>query len=1034
MNFLRIAWRDIKSILKNRFIRVSIIAIIIVPLLYSLLYLAAFWDPYSKLKSVPVAVVNLDEGSTKDGKNVNYGEDIIKNLKKNNELGWKFTTFKDADSGTKGEKYYAEFIIPQNFSEKVISAKDKAPQKANILYRDNEKRNFIMSQVISKAQLALKDEIAKTITNEYTKITFDNLYDVKDGFKAAADGSKKLKDGVSSAKDGSMQLKDGIGQVKDKMPEIQSGTQKLYDGANKLVDGINTTAVDGNGKPMGLKNGAQQLNNGLSQAASGVSAAQNQISQAMGSLSGKQSSLAALMNINNARALRGIMGDAGSLAQVDLSGVGKMLPLLNSNTTTVLYKASADLQDINLNAMMSMPQLAELMTTDNMTKVSKLLSDTQALSQADMSKLMPLVALVGDSKQLNDLISQAVALGNMDMTPIKSIAPLLNADNAQALNILLQGASSNLGGQNGKDKIDFINAQKDAAGEFAKNADALNTAYNNLNNSQLSAEEKVAAEQQLLAQYNKFIAGTAAKMSSSAGKMDEMSALLQNMKGLIDKNSELIKGTQTALQPDNIKAVSGMLGTLGEAQARFKSPETQKAITDVQGAMTPENMAYISQLADKLFNVKADLDQNKDNLAAVGKLLEAVKSDGGVQQSIGKIAKLQSDMKSAAPILTALNTTMNDPSIKAQLANAPQLMNQVTRIQRQLKDNQKLLEVAQNQLSDGNIQAANGIIAQIPAMTGKFNELASGVSQLNDGSRDLVNGITVLSSGSSQIRDGIGTLNGGMPTLNDGANKLYNGSSDLNDGLSKIYDGSDELATKLQDGYDKINKNLVNTSSSMAEFVSEPLTITQNAIGEVKNYGMGFTPYFIPLSLWVGAIMMFFIITDKVDDDINASPRSIVAGKFLSYGYVGIMQAVLVSTVVLLLGLRPKSIIAYYLFNIFMSYVFIAIIQCLVFLMGMVGRLLSIVLLILQLTSCAGTFPLEVTPNLFKVLNPFMPFTYCVSALREIIAGVNYVTLTKDVTILAVVMFVFLFISMAFKGHADKVQQIIKDKKDESLA
>jgi|GEM_PF-326783 putative membrane protein len=1033
MNFLRIAWRDIKSILKNRFIRVSVIAIIIVPLLYSLLYLAAFWDPYSKLKSVPVAVVNLDEGATKDGKDVNYGDDVIKKLKNNNELGWKFTTFKDADSGTKGEKYYAEFIIPQNFSEKVISAKSKTPEKANILYRDNEKRNFIMSQVNSKAQLTLKDEIAKTITNEYTKVTFDNLYDVKDGFKAAADGSKKLKDGISSAKDGSKQLKDGIGQVKDKMPEIQSGTQKLFDGANKLVDGINTTAVDGNGKPTGLKNGAQQLNNGLSKAASGVSSAQNQISQAMTSLGGNESNLAVLMNINNARALRSIMGSAGSLTQVDLSGASKMLPLLNSNTLSVLYKTSSDLNDINLNAMMSMPQLAELMTTDNMTKIGKLLNDTQALSNADMTKLAPMVALMGSSDQLNNLLNQAAALGKMDMSSIDSLAPLLKADNAQALNTLLQGASSNLGGQNGKDKIDFINAQKSASTSFVSAATTLTDRYNKLNAAKLPDDQKVIAQKQLLDGYNVLITKTAAQMSSSEGNMEQMAVLLQNMKVLIDKNSALIQGTQTALQPDNIKAVNDMITSLGKAQAQLSSAETQQTIKNVQTAMSPSNVAYIQKLAGQLTTVKTDLDQNKDNLAAVNQLLAAVKSDGGVQQSISKIAKLQSDMNSAAPILSTLNNTMNDPSIKAQLANAPQLMTEVSKIQKQLKDNKKLLEVAQDELSDGNVQAANGLIAQIPAMTGKFNELASGVSQLNSGSSDLVNGIITLSNGSSQLRDGIGTLNGGMPTLNDGVNKLYSGSSDLNDGLGKLNDGSDELATKLQNGYDKIKDNLVNTSSNMAEFVSEPLTMTQQAIGAVKNYGMGFTPYFIPLSLWVGAIMMFFIITDKVDDDINASPASVVAGKFLSYGYIGIMQAILVSSVVLLLGLRPKSLIVYFLFNIFMSYVFIAIIQCLVFLMGMAGRLLSIALLILQLTSCAGTFPLEVTPKFFRVLNPFMPFTYCVSAIREIIAGINYVTLTKDVTILAVVMFAFLFISMALKGHADKVQEIIREKKDESL-
>lgn len=1033
MDFLRIAWRDIKSILKNRFIRVSVIAIIIVPLLYSLLYLAAFWDPYSKLKSVPVAVVNLDEGATKDGKAVNYGEDVVKKLKNNNELGWKITNYKDADSGTKGEKYYAEFIIPQNFSEKVVSAKDKKPEQAKILYRDNEKRNFIMSQVNSKAEMTLKDEIARTITSEYTKVTFDNLYDVKDGFKTAADGSKKIKDGLSDAKNGSGALKDGIGQIKDKMPQIQSGTQQLYDGANQLVNGINTDAVDQNGKPQGLKNGAQQLNNGLYTAAFGVSSAQGQISQAVNALNG-QKSLAALININNARALRNIMGDAGSLSQVDLSGVTGVLPYMNSKNMASINKTIADFNSVNLNSILSMPQLAQLMSPQNINNINNLLNSTEALSQIDTSKLMPIVELMGSSQQLNDLLKQATALGSMDMTPINSIKPLLNTNNAQVLSTLLQGSKDNLGGQNGQDKINFIKGQELAAASFIKAASTLTDAYNKINNTQLPAEQKLEAQKQLLDQYNNLVTHTAQSMNSSKDYMASMESLLENMKNLIDSNSSVINGAQTALKPDNINSVNNMITSLGEAQAKINSPETKQTIQAVQNAMSPSNIAYIQQLVSQFSNIKTELDQNKDNLAAVQSLLTAVKSNGGVQEALGKIAALQSDMKEAQPILNTFNTMMNDPKLKAELANAPQLLNQVTKVQKELKDNQKLLEVAQDELNDGNIKMANNLIAQIPNMTGKFNELASGINQLSDGSSDLLTGINTLSNGSFKLRDGIGTLNSGMPTLNDGVNKLYNGSSDLNDGIGKLYNGSDELASKLQDGSDKISKNLVNTSSDMAKFVSEPLAMKNEPIGAVNNYGTGFTPYFIPLSLWVGAIMMFFVITDKVDDDINASPAAVVAGKFISYGYIGIIQAILASAVVLTLGLKPKSLILYFLFNIFMSYVFIAIIQCLVFLLGMAGRLLSIAILILQLTSCAGTFPLEVVPKFFKVINPFMPFTYCVSAIREIIAGVNYATLTKDVCILAATMFVFLAISMALKGHADKVKEIIKEKKDESLS
>lgn len=1032
MNFLRIAWRDIKSILKNRFIRVSVIAIIIVPLLYSLLYLAAFWDPYSKLKSVPVAVVNLDKGATKDGKDVNYGDDIVKKLKNNNELGWKFTTYKEADSGTKGEKYYAEYIIPENFSEKVISAKDKKPEQAKILYRDNEKRNFIMSQVNSKAELALKDEIARTITSEYTKVTFDNLYDVKDGFKAATSGSKKLRDGLSSAKTGSEQLKNGIGQVKDKMPQIQSGTKQLYDGANQLVDGINTNAVDKNGKPLGLENGAQQLHNGLYEAAYGVTSAQGQISQAVAVLNG-QKGIAALININNARALRSIMGNASSLSQVDLSGLNNVLPFMNSKNLSTINKTVADFNSINLNSILAIPKLAELTTPENINNINNLLNDTSTLSQIDMNKLYPIMKLMENTKQLNDLLNQAQALGKMDTSSLNSIKTLLNTKNAQVLSLMLRGASSSLGGQNGKNTIAFINQQSSSSDTFVKSAAALSEAYNKLNSLQLSDEQKIQAQKELLDNYNKLVTDTAASMSASKGTMTNMANSLQSMNTLIDSNSEVINGAENALQPSNINSVNSMIGALEQAQESINSPETTQTIQTVQSAMSPSNIQYIQQLVGQFNIMKTDLDKNKDNLAAVKGLLAAVQSNGGAKDAIAKIAVLQDDMQQAQPIISTFNTMMNDPKIKAQLANAPQLLTQVTKVQKQLKDNQKLLDVAQDELNDGNIQMANNLIAQIPTMTGKFNELASGMNQLSSGSSDLLAGVKTLSNGSTKLRDGIGTLNSGIPALTDGANKLYSGSSDLNNGIGKLYDGSDELASKLQDGSDKINKNLVNTSSDMAKFVSEPLAMKDDPIGAVKNYGTGFTPYFIPLSLWVGAIMMFFVITDKVDDDINASPASVVAGKFISYGYIGIIQAILASAVVLTLGLKPKSLILYFLFNIFMSYVFIAIIQCLVFLLGMAGRLLSIAILILQLTSCAGTFPLEVVPKFFKVINPFMPFTYCVSAIREIIAGVNYATLSKDIAILAGTMFVFLGISMALKGHADRVKEIILEKKDESL-
>ncbi len=336
--------------------------------------------------------------------------------------------------------------------------------------------------------------------------------------------------------------------------------------------------------------------------------------------------------------------------------------------------------------------------------------------------------------------------------------------------------------------------------------------------------------------------------------------------------------------------------------------------------------------------------------------------------------------------------------------------------------------------------------------------LAAGVGRLYAGSSDLNSGLSQIKEGSSKLKSAIAkpeevknipqkesnsadTLFAGMTKLYDGSNQLKDGMRalkenvpELQDGVTKLYDGSKELSDKLKEGSEEINKNLINDSDAMAEFVSEPIKMDEKPAYEVKNYGTGFTPYFIPLSLWVGALMMFFVITDDIDSDVKAGSASIVLGKFLSYGFIGIIQAVLASSVVLALGLKPDNIVLYYLFNILLSFVFIAIIQSLIFLMGDAGRLLAIVLLILQLTACAGTFPLEVVPGFFKILNPIMPFTYAVSGLREVIVGLDAAVFTKDVLVLSGVMAAFLIISVLMKGHADKVKEKIRQRKNEMLS
>ncbi|MBW9148673.1 YhgE/Pip domain-containing protein [Clostridium sp. CM028] len=885
MNFLKVAWRDISSIFKNRFIRVSVVAIIIVPLLYSLLYLDAFWDPYARIKDMPVAVVNQDRGSLKDGKKVNYGQDLVNNLKDKEAVGWRFVTKEQAEDGVKGKDYYAMFVIPEDFSQNALSSTKGKPEQATILYSANEKRNFLAAQINGKVLDQLKSELTKSMSKEYATAVFDSLYELKDGMKKASDGSKKLADGVVTAKDGTHQLKDGTGKLKSNVPQMMDGVGKLLVGSNTLTSKLGElkaqvpTMVSGVNQ---LHGGADQLNNGLSE-------------------------------LNN---------------QVPTMGTG--------------------VQKLHGGAVQLNNGLLELNK-----KVSIMVTGVQQLNEGYTKKIIP------PTKELKEGAS-TLASG---LAGTKDGSTKLNDASTR-----LNGGSKELSG--GYDKMK--DSMSDLSVGSAKVAGGVDGLVDNSKKSQVALQQ---ANEKLEAYFKDH------PEAKDNANMQGVSATLN----ALNKN---------ATDENNVAMMNGLQkGAHGVAEGSKLLQE--KSSDFVNGTQK------FAQGADE-FSKGAGEFAEKTGEAAGG----AAKISGGLNQLYDG---MNSDFGNG---LSELNGKM------------PDLTGGV----------QKL--VAGSGALSGGISELND---KIPTLTGGVQKLAVGSGALSGGLAQfsqkmpaLADGTAKLNAGSAELTKGISTLNGKLPELKDGVSKLDDGTNKLDGGMTELADGSKELNKKLADGHKDLSSSLKNDSKTMGETFSEPVVMDQKPINPVKTYGEGFTPYFIPLSLWVGALMMFFVITDKVDADIAASPASVVAGKFLSYGAIGAMQAVLASGAVMLLGLRPSNILLYFLFNIFLSNVFIAIIQCMVFLLGQAGRLISIVLLILQLTSCAGTFPIEVVPNLFKVLNPFMPFTYAVSGLREVISGIDYGVFTKDIIVLAAMLVVFLFISISMKGHADKVQKLIQDKRDEA--
>ncbi|MGH0540567.1 YhgE/Pip family protein [Bacillus cereus] len=323
-----------------------------------------------------------------------------------------------------------------------------------------------------------------------------------------------------------------------------------------------------------------------------------------------------------------------------------------------------------------------------------------------------------------------------------------------------------------------------------------------------------------------------------------------------------------------------------------------------------------------------------------------------------------------------------------------------------------------NQLADGSSQVTGGLgtlSAGANQMAGGVNQLADGSSQvtgglgtLSVGANQMTGGVNQLADGSGQVTTGLGTLNGGLNKMStgstqliDGVNKLADGSGKVTDGLVKVNDGSGELAEKLGEGAEKTGE--VKGTDKTYDMFASPVKVKTEKMAEVPNYGTGFTPYFLSLGLFVGALLLSIVYPLRDTVGVPKSGFSWFISKFGVLLSVGVIQAVVADVILLFgLGVEVQSIPYFILFSIVTSLAFIALIQCLVTAFGDAGRFIAIITLIIQLTTSAGTFPLELIPKFLQPFNAWLPMTYSVSGLKAVVSSGDFNFMWQNIGILMI--------------------------------
>src|SRR5699024_3520846 len=273
-----------------------------------------------------------------------------------------------------------------------------------------------------------------------------------------------------------------------------------------------------------------------------------------------------------------------------------------------------------------------------------------------------------------------------------------------------------------------------------------------------------------------------------------------------------------------------------------------------------------------------------------------------------------------------------------------------------------------------------------------FNEqlatAQSGVNQLADGSETLVSGLGELTDGAGQFVDGSSELASGAFEVKDGMGVLSEGVLTLADGSKQLTDGSGELADKLGEAAEE---SAITTSEKNSQMMYNPVNVEQAEMNEVPNYGTGFAPYFLSLGLFVGALLLSIVYPMRTAADEPRNAFQWFASKGIMLMGVGIVQAIIACVILLWgLGLEVQSVPLFITFAIITSITFIALVQFFVTAFDNPGRFIAILILIFQLTTSAGTFPLELIPESLQTVNLFLPMTYSVSGFKAVISSGDF--------------------------------------------
>jgi putative membrane protein len=286
--------------------------------------------------------------------------------------------------------------------------------------------------------------------------------------------------------------------------------------------------------------------------------------------------------------------------------------------------------------------------------------------------------------------------------------------------------------------------------------------------------------------------------------------------------------------------------------------------------------------------------------------------------------------------------------------------------------------------------------------------------------------------------------------MDDGVNALVNNKAAIN---KKINEASATLslvnskwpllkssipiaAAKLNSiSDDDVNKLIAFSDMDQGgvdNYFESPVELEKESMYPVDNYGSALSPFYIPISLWIGCIIAVAMISMRVKTGKQYNAESVYIGRMGIFLIISIIQALLVAVGSLYLHVQISSATLFTLTTLYISLCSMIIVYSLTSAFGNAGKALAIIVLVLQITATGGIFPVEILPPFFQAIHPYLPLSYAVGALREVVAGVLWNTYWYNILALAIFPALTFILTLLIKEKLDKRAQWTEEKLKES--